>query len=98
MCKRQPLNNVTLTDNVYSLSNCNVPNPLHPGQSHACWLGPVPAQPGQHTNTVTAAGVYGATTVSDQDDANYVAPTPTPTNTPTGTATTSATAGSTRSG
>ncbi len=82
-----PLNNVAISDNVYNLNSCFVPNPLQPGQSHTCWLGPVMAQAGQHTNTATASGSYGATVVSDQDDANYTAPTPTPTLTPTFTAT-----------
>ncbi len=78
-----PLSNVTLSDNVYTLVGCNVPNPLQPGQSHTCWYGPVAAQPGQHTNTVTAVGRYGDTVVRDTDDANYIAPTPTPTPTVT---------------
>ena len=84
-----PLSNVTLSDNVYTLNNCTIPNPLLPGQSHTCWLGPVTAQAGQHTNTATVEGVYGGVTVRDTDDANYNAPTPTPTptNTPTKTPT-----------
>ena len=82
-----PLSNVTLSDNVYTLTNCTVPNPLLPGQSHTCYLGPVTAQAGQHTNTVTAEGVYGGVTVRDTDDANYIGATPTPTSTPTDTPT-----------
>ncbi len=80
-----PLSNVTLTDNVYALSGCNLPNPLQPGQSHTCWHGPVPATAGQHTNTATVTGRYGDSTLRDADDANYIAPTPTPTATPTNT-------------
>ena len=84
-----PLSNVTLSDNVYTLTNCTIPNPLLPGQSQTCYLGPVMAQAGQHTNTATAAGVYAGAAVRDTDDANYIGPTPTPTatNTPTKTPT-----------
>ena len=82
-----PLSNVTLSDNVYTLTNCTIPNPLLPGQSHTCWLGPVTAQAGQHTNTATVEGVYAGATVRDTDDANYLGVTPTPTSTPTNTPT-----------
>ena len=78
-----PLSDVTLTDNVYTLSGCAIPNPLAPGQTHTCTHGPVAAQAGQHTNTATVTGRYGDSTVRDADDANYIAPTPTPTHTPT---------------
>jgi hypothetical protein len=86
-----PLINVTLTDNVYTLSKCTIPDPMQPGQSHTCWLGPVTAQAGQHTDTATATGTYGSTVVRDTDDANYIAPTPTPTATVTATPTRTAT-------
>ena len=66
-----PLSNVTLTDNVYTITGCVFPNPLEPGQSQTCGLGPITAEAGQHTDTATARGQYGATTVSDSDDANY---------------------------
>ena len=77
-----PLSDVTLTDSVYAVVGCNIPNPLLPGQSHTCIHGPVPAQAGQHTDTARVTGRYEQTTVGDSDDANYLAPTPTPTNTP----------------
>ena len=69
------LSNVTLSDNVYSLgSSCLIPFPLQPGQSHTCTHGPVPAPVGQHTDTATATGAYGNTTVRDSDDANFHVP------------------------
>ncbi|MBP9073314.1 MAG: Ig-like domain-containing protein [Caldilineaceae bacterium] len=82
-----PLTNVTLADNVFTIPNCLIPNPLDPGQSHTCFLGPVPAQVGQHTNTASTTGQYLTLTVSDSDPANYNAPAPTPTPTPTNTPT-----------
>ncbi len=82
-----PLSNVAISDNVYTLAGCTVPNLLLPGQSHTCLHGPVAAVAGQHTNTGRATGVYQNQTLSDQDDANYIAPTPTPTATPTRTPT-----------
>ena len=52
-----PLSNVVISDNVYTLAGCTVPNPLQPGQSHTCLHGPVTAVAGQHTNTATVTGV-----------------------------------------
>ena len=86
-----PLSNVTLTDNVYAITGCVFPNPLEPGQSQTCGLGPITAEVGQHTDTATTTGRYDAVTVRDSDDANYFAQpltaTPTVTSTPTRTAT-----------
>ncbi|MFZ1241818.1 MAG: SdrD B-like domain-containing protein, partial [Anaerolineae bacterium] len=69
-----PLSNVTLTDNVYALTACSpIPNPLAPGASYVCIFGPTPAQVGQHANTATANGSWSGITVSDTDDAHYIA-------------------------
>ena len=68
-----PLTNVTVTDNVFTLSGCNVPTPLATGQSYTCYYGATPAQVGQHTNTATAIGFYNSLTVSDTDPAHYTA-------------------------
>ena len=53
-----PLSNVTLTDNVYTISNCLIPNPLDPGQSAtpASWdrfrprWGSTPTRPAPRAN------------------------------------------------
>ncbi len=70
-----PLSNVTLSDSVYDLSTCSpIPNPLPPGASYSCVIGPLLAEVGQHTNTGATTGVYENDTVGDSDDANYYAP------------------------
>ena len=91
-----PLSDVTLSDNVYTITGCVFPNPLTPGQSQTCGLGPITAEVGQHTDTATATGRYEAATVRDSDDANYFTQPPTRTPTPTSTPTTHADADATR--
>ena len=66
-----PLTNVTISDNLFTLVNCNVPSPLNPGQSHTCFYGPTPALPGQHSNTASATGFYNSQQLSDSDPAHY---------------------------
>ena len=78
-----PLTNMTLSDD-YPGFNEAIANecgyidqladpeePLDPGMSFECIIGPFPAEQGQHTNTAIAAGDYGEETYSDEDDANY---------------------------
>ena len=68
-----PLTSVTISDNVFTLVDCNVPSPLHPGQSQTCFYGPTPAQVGQHSNTAAATGFYNSQAVTDSDPAHYTA-------------------------
>ena len=68
-----PLTGVTVSDNLFTLANCNPPSPLAPGQSYTCFYGPIPAQPGQHSNTATATGFYNSQRLTDSDPAHYFA-------------------------
>ncbi|NUQ38223.1 MAG: DUF11 domain-containing protein [Caldilineales bacterium] len=69
-----PLNNVTLTDNIFNLSSCPaIPNPLARGASYSCDIGPFPAQAYQHANTAVATGFYANLTLQDLDAAHYFA-------------------------
>ncbi|GFP74495.1 beta strand repeat-containing protein [Clostridium fungisolvens] len=68
-----PLTNVIVTDNVYGL--IGTLSSLAVGESFQ-WVITRPWASGQHTNTVTATGVYGNQTVSDSDVANYFGVTP----------------------
>jgi hypothetical protein len=66
------LSNVTLSDSDFTLNSCPViPEPLHPGASYECIIGPHSATSGQHTNTATAEGQYEDVIYSKTDDANY---------------------------
>jgi uncharacterized repeat protein (TIGR01451 family) len=69
------LDNLTLTDNVYSLAP-SLPATLEPNETYTYYYGPVTALEGQHTNTATATGDYsvlrnGASTVTNTSNANY---------------------------
>ncbi len=66
-----PLTNLTLTDTVYTLTNCTVPATLDPGSFFECSLGPLPVEAGQHTNTAVATGLYQTESVTNSDGANY---------------------------
>ena len=66
-----PLTNITLTDNVYDLSGCTLTDPLGPGDSFECVIGPFPALLGQQTDTATATGDFEEDTFSDTNPANY---------------------------
>ena len=68
-----PLTNITLTDNRFDLSGCStqIKDPFFPGESFECFIGPFPAEKGQHTNTATVSGDFDTQTVTDSDDANY---------------------------
>lgn len=62
--------NITLTDDVYSLS----PSPpmfLSPNETFTYYFGPVTALSGQHANTANATGEYNAVTYNASDSANY---------------------------
>jgi uncharacterized repeat protein (TIGR01451 family) len=65
------LTNLTLTDNVYSLSSCTVPATLAPNGSFTCIVGPFAAQSGQHMDIGTATGVNDGVTVTATDSAYY---------------------------
>jgi uncharacterized membrane protein len=62
--------NISLTDNVYSLS-FTPPASLLPNASVTCYHGPVTALVGQQTNTATANGQYDNLNYTETDDANY---------------------------
>jgi len=66
-----PLTNVGLTDSVYDLSGCAVPEELDPGASFECIIGPFAAEEGEHVNTATACGDYEGQTYKDTDRAKY---------------------------
>jgi hypothetical protein len=65
------LTNISLTDSVYPLSNCTVPNTLNPYGSFSCVIGPISAEAGQHKDTATASGYYNGTKYQDTDNAFY---------------------------
>jgi hypothetical protein len=69
------LSGITLVDSVYGSINC--PSTLPRGKFFECFIGPFPAQAGQHTNTATVECIWWDDRYSDTDDANYfVEPTP----------------------
>jgi uncharacterized membrane protein len=65
------LTNITLTDNLYPLTNLSLPASLAPDEVFIYYLGPIIAQDSQQTNTVTATGTFDNTTYSDYHNANY---------------------------
>jgi hypothetical protein len=66
-----PLVDLTLTDDALDASGCDVPDTLLPEAFFECVLGPFPAVEGQHSNTVTATGVFEGETVSATASAFY---------------------------
>jgi hypothetical protein len=65
------LNNITLTDNKFSLPGASFPASLAPGGSFEYTLTGISALAGQHSNTATATGTYGQQVVSDTDKGHY---------------------------
>lgn len=65
------LTQVTLSDSHYDVTNCPLTDPLAPGVSFECVVGPLTAAEGWHVNTATATGEYGGTTCEDTDRAKY---------------------------
>ncbi len=65
------LTNISLSDSDYVASTCPLTDPLEPGASFECILGPFPAEAGQNSDTATAAGQYHGTTVQDTDSTYY---------------------------
>jgi len=66
-----PLTNLTLSDNLFDLSVCTVPDVLEPDAFFECAIGPVPSVEGQHTNTATATAMFEDITITATDSANY---------------------------
>jgi hypothetical protein len=65
------LTGIRLSDSIYTLGGCAVPPVLTSGTTFSCAIGPFAARTGTHTNSATASGTYGTTTVSDTDIAIY---------------------------
>ncbi len=65
------LAHITLSDSVYDLSGCTLTDPLAPGASFECIIGPFAAKEGWHVNAATASGKYGCKTYKDTDLAKY---------------------------
>ncbi len=65
-----PLENLTLTDNVYTLVP-SLPATLEPNETYTYYYGAVLSLEGQHTNIATATGDYNGSTVDTTDEANY---------------------------
>lgn len=65
------LTNITLTDDTYTLIGLMLPSTLAPDQVFNYYLGPIIAQPYQHTNNATATGAYNNETYSDFHYSNY---------------------------
>jgi hypothetical protein len=65
------LNNITLTDNKFSLTGASVPASLVPGGSFEYVLTGNTALAGQHSNKATATGTYLQQVVSDTDKGHY---------------------------
>ena len=65
------LTNITLSDSVYDVSGCTLIDPLAPGASFECIIGPFEAAEGLHVNIGTATGDYGRQPYSDTDYAKY---------------------------
>ncbi|MAS37382.1 MAG: hypothetical protein CL610_25500 [Anaerolineaceae bacterium] len=65
------LTNLTLTDNMYDLSTCVVPDSLVAGAFFECMIGPFAADTGQHTNMATVQAVADGVEIQDSDSANY---------------------------
>lgn len=65
------LSNIILRDDAYDVSGCTLVDPLAPGTSFECVVGPVPVEAGWHTNTATAMGDYEGERHRDTDDVNY---------------------------
>ncbi len=67
-----PLSTVTLTDDSYDLGHCPaIPEPLAPGASRTCVVGPLAVEEGLHQNEATATGKFEGYTVEDVDVAHY---------------------------
>jgi hypothetical protein len=65
------LENITLTDNTYTLTGLIVPPALAPGESFTYYLGPILAELGQHTNIATATAQFDNTDYTNSNNANY---------------------------
>lgn len=67
------LYNISLTDTDFDVSGCVIVDPLTPGASDICIIGPFAAIEGQHTDTVSAVGedIGGNPTDPATDPANY---------------------------
>jgi hypothetical protein len=65
------LENITLNDSNYSITECVITNPLDLNDSFECIIGPYEAEVGLRTNTVTVEGEYDQALYNDSDPANY---------------------------
>ena len=65
------LENITLTDNTYTLTGLIVPPILAPNESFTYYLGPILAELGQHTNIATATAQFDNTNYNNTNNANY---------------------------
>jgi hypothetical protein len=65
------LTGLALTDSLYDLTSCDLPDVLAVNSVAECTVGPFAAAQGQFGNLTTATAVYGAETISGTDSANY---------------------------
>jgi hypothetical protein len=68
-----PLNDIVLTDSVFSTASCTIPAVLELDAAFECLLGPFEAVEGQHSNTASVTASYEDITVTDSDRAHYFA-------------------------
>jgi hypothetical protein len=66
-----PLTDLTLTDDSFDLSACELPESIDAGESYVCTLDPIPAVEGLHLNTATATGIYLGELHTDTDVVYY---------------------------
>jgi hypothetical protein len=65
------LTDISLTDSDYDVSGCALRDPLHPGASFKCIIGPFEAGLCNHVNTARVYGEYCGGRVQDGDRAHY---------------------------
>lgn len=68
----QTITNLDLTDTMFDLSGCPLPDELLPGDGFKCIIGPFECQPGQHMNIATITGEdESGNVVTASDPAHY---------------------------